>query len=756
MNLAHAGTVTTAAGRGPSTVDSPYQVAVAPNVRFISILTVGESVNNKPNGDPYRLVGLVDGLGAFNNGDGTFTLLVNHEIGSTLGVPRRHHAVSTNGNLSVNINGKGAFVSRWTINSTTLAVIEGEDLIKAGGLNLWDRVGQKYVVYDGISTLGNIGRLCSADLPPVSAFQFTKPDGSSVGTRARIFMSGEEDSSSGRGFAHIVTGTTGGGVSYELPGFGLRVPWENLVASPFGQEKTIVVGLDDGNIVPTSDSQVYVYVGTKTSSGTDVDRAGLNNGILYGVVANGILSESRETGIGLAKGVAGKFTMAALPDQKLNTAIAERDSDALGITQWLRPEDGAWDPVNPKDFYFATTDRFDTVKTGQGTQIGRTRLWRLRFTDLAAPETGGDVTMLLDGTEAMQMLDNIGIDALGNIVMQEDPGNQEHLARTWNYAIKDGTLTELAKHDPARFGDIGVAPSSSFNTDEEASGVIDMTAILGAGWWLVADQAHRSDTPETVEKGQLQAMFNPLSVPTPTITSSSARFSITPANPVVNTVTTFAITATTTSGGTILWKWDFGDGTTSADPTTTAANASVTKTYISQGTYTVTVVGTDSLTGKTITNSQSVVVRAAVGGGRLQIFMKFNQSNKDKAKMIGTLNVRNDIVLEGKKVDLNVGGILRNFTLNKSGLAEGVTSSGNSFKLYVRKKPAGSTTQNAKFQFNLSGDFRASLADEGIIDADVDRSTKSVRVQITLDGKLYDQTLSVIYSAKLGKGGFTR
>jgi hypothetical protein len=38
------------------------------------------------------MVGISDGLGAFDNGDGTFTVLMNHEIANTLGVTRAHGA----------------------------------------------------------------------------------------------------------------------------------------------------------------------------------------------------------------------------------------------------------------------------------------------------------------------------------------------------------------------------------------------------------------------------------------------------------------------------------------------------------------------------------------------------------------------------------------------------------------------------------------------------------------------------------------
>jgi hypothetical protein len=45
-------------------------------------------------------------------------------------------------------------------------------------------------------------------------------------------------------------------------------------------------------------------------------------------------------------------------------------------TSFSRPEDGAWDPADPRDFYFVTTDRLDTTDGGSGpvNQEGRSRL----------------------------------------------------------------------------------------------------------------------------------------------------------------------------------------------------------------------------------------------------------------------------------------------------------------------------------------------------------------------------------------------
>ena len=59
--------------------------------------------------------------------------------------------------------------------------------------------------------------------------------------------------------------------------------------------------------------------------------------------------------------------------------------------------------------------------------------------------------MLLDGKGPQQMLDNMTVDGDGNLILQEDPGNQEYLARIWKFYPRERELVEIAKHDPARF-----------------------------------------------------------------------------------------------------------------------------------------------------------------------------------------------------------------------------------------------------------------------------------------------------------------
>ena len=449
---------------GPSSSQSPYVVPIAAGVKTRSILTVGDSVNNKPDGTPYRMVGIPDGMGAIDGRNGTFTVLMNHELRGDAGVKRAHGAT-------------GSFVSKWTIRKNDLQVLKGEDLIQ--NVARWNTTISSYEAPNkGVV----IGRLCSADLPAEYAFYnpFTR-----LGTFERLFMNGEEVGPEGRAFAHTMNGT-----SYELPRLG-KFSWENAVAHPFAGNKTVVVGTDDA-----TPGQVYVYVGTKTKFGNVIDRAGLNNGVLYGIKVDGFPTEISASGIG---GVSRRFTMHSLGNTQNTTgAQLETASTANGVTRFLRPEDGHWDVSNFNDFYFVTTNSFNATS----------RLWRLRFDDYFNPELGGNIEAVVNNSSAgQQMFDNMTIDTRGRAMIQEDPGGQDYLARIWQYRLDTNVLTPVAQHDPARF----TPGAPGFLTrDEESSGIIDMKDQLGEGWFLINVQAHYSIPGELVEGGQLLAMHVPV------------------------------------------------------------------------------------------------------------------------------------------------------------------------------------------------------------------------------------------------------
>jgi RTX calcium-binding nonapeptide repeat (4 copies)/Calx-beta domain len=456
---------------GVSTSVTPYLIPaiLGSGVSLTSILTVGDSIGG------YKLVGSPDGLGAFDNGDGTFTVLMNHELANSSGVVRRH-------------GGKGAFVSSWVINKSDLSVVSGGDLIQ--NVYAWNSVTQKS--NSTISTV-NFNRFCSADLSPVTAYYNTA---TGLGSQERIFMSGEEGSSTGYQLATIATGVHKGD-SYILGKFNpIGVPgiasWENALANPFAQDKTVVIGNNDGGS-GIYNNAIALYVGTKQNTGTEIDKAGLTNGSIkfVNVAGNPVeIADVTTSGTNITDGTA--FTLST-----------------IASTTFSRPEDGAWNPLNPNQYFFATADRFDAVTEGISTQIGRSRLWRLNFTDITNPDQGGTIDLLLDGTEGGNMFDNVTVDKYGHVLLQEDVGSSAHNSKIWQYDIATDTLKLLAKHDPARFGDIGVAATAPFNINEESSGIIDAQDVLGPGWFLLDTQAHYNISGELVEGGQLQALFNP-------------------------------------------------------------------------------------------------------------------------------------------------------------------------------------------------------------------------------------------------------
>ncbi|MFN0021094.1 MAG: calcium-binding protein [Pirellulaceae bacterium] len=474
---------------GFQTLEPAYLVATAPSVEITPLLSVGDTVSDNyaaNNGAgvsaPYRMVGIPDGLGAFDNGNGTFTVLMNHELGNTAGIVRDHGS-------------KGAFVSRWVIDKSTLEVLEGDDLIKQ--TYIWNStLNGGAGGFEAATTA--INRLCGADLPDVTAFYNSA---SGKGTTARIFMNGEE-TSNGRAFAHIASGPSAG-QSWELPWTG-KYAWENHVASPYAQDKTVVMGLDDSRREFSSEgsaepSEVYVWVGNKQSTGNDIERAGLVNGILHGMrVGTPGNYDANESTVTSGE----RFELVPLSDQTNNPTFAalETESIAKTITQFRRVEDGNFDPTNPNVFYWVTTDTFG----------GSTRLWKLTFDDITNPEAGGVIEIAVDSPAGVdgEMFDNITVNVNGDVLLQEDPGGNPYLAKIWQWDASTGDMIQVAQHNPALFGAAGIdlypsIPGVQGTIDEESSGIVELSHILGEGYYLADVQAHYNFTSTTDPTGEL-------------------------------------------------------------------------------------------------------------------------------------------------------------------------------------------------------------------------------------------------------------
>ena len=455
---------------GPSSSSDPYvrPATNSPVREIVSILTVGDSVGG------FQFLGIPDGIGSMRDGN-NIRVVVDHEFTSAMNSGQ--HPFQPAG-----VSG-GSCISSWIVNPSTFEVLSGAHAMTS-------------VMTSTNGTGGNLAkftRFCSGDVADTKAF-FNSATG--LGTSTRFFMTGEESGTPGRMMATDLTS----GIGYQLTSFdSVSGAWENGVARPFESDTTMVMATSDGG-----SNRVFMYLGTKQATGTSVERAGLKNGTTYGVQVqvNGsnVSTESRA------------YCFASAAPAVFTARFTFAQGGTAAGTSFLRPEDGAWDPMNPRDFYFVTTDQMSKTSAG-ASQAHASRLFRMRFDDVNNPGAGGTITALLDGTGPIEMGDNMcvynTIQGGTRILIQEDPGNHPQNAKTWMYDTQTGALTQILKSDPARFGDFGVSATAPFSVDEENSGVIDARETLGLGWFLADMQAHYTVADPLVEGGQLYAFFSP-------------------------------------------------------------------------------------------------------------------------------------------------------------------------------------------------------------------------------------------------------
>lgn len=465
---------------GPNTVTPPYVLPVADGVMTTSLLTVDDA-GRANNG--YELVGIPDGIGLQSVGSGRVRLMVNHELRLDTGIVRRHGE-------------RGAFVSDFVLDYTTNRVTRGNDLVRSGGVVYYDYQTGTYGQQPRAPTGATSGhtrqfqRFCSSTFSDPGTFMST----SGRGTSTQFFFANEEIGVEGRAFA------VANGIAVQLPRLGL-FSWENTIAAPTVGDTTLVLGNDDAN-----PGTVTAYIGRKNSSGSPVNRAGLLNGRNFAVTLAWTTTDAAyRTAYDVGEAVDFTFN-----DIEWNQSGAAQEAEGLaeGAMQFNRVEDGAFDPNNPNDYYFLTTEGGEGPGEGGGGG-----LWKMTFDNIENPQAGGTLTLLLDGTEeiALNKPDNMDIDTHGNLLIQEDPGNAEALARIVAYRISDGAIGTVAQFDPAQFSTGG---ANFLTIDEESSGVVDAEATTGVpGSFFFDAQVHTSaglppgpgeDTVEEyVERGQL-------------------------------------------------------------------------------------------------------------------------------------------------------------------------------------------------------------------------------------------------------------
>jgi Bacterial protein of unknown function (DUF839) len=477
---------------GPNTTTDPYVLPVGDGVTVKSLLTVGDGAAS--NG--YPMVGIPDGLGivrAKGEQASQFTLFMNQELRNNQGVVRSHGS-------------KGAFVTELSIDSDTFGVVEGRDLIDPG-VRYWNYVTQAYGPTpspgganprDATDTfaaqLAEFSRFCSSTISEWGQFY---DNAGKKGYEGQIYFANEENGVEGRVF-----GITTNGQAQQLPRLGLA-SWENTVPAHNDGETTVLVADED-----EASGQLWVHVGTKQKTGNPFERAGLTNGGEFVVdLANEAVSNDAQFRSTYGKGAAVPFTLGAAEEVDWDSSGARQNTEAAAKGLSLnRVEDGVFDPRHPNDFYFVTTEGGGTVPAEPGVSRDGGGLWLLHWKDVDHPEKGGTLELLLDGSEApyLNKPDNVTMDGRGDLLIQEDPGGNPHVARIVAYDADSGDRGVVARFNPDQFRSGG---PGFITEDEETSGIIDASSVLGKGWFLFDAQVHKaSGNPATVELGQLIAM----------------------------------------------------------------------------------------------------------------------------------------------------------------------------------------------------------------------------------------------------------
>lgn len=487
------------AEQGFVTAVKPYVVPVDPRYSIKALLSAGDRVPETSNPSrQYQMVGIPDGLGAHRNSDGTITFYMNHELVNT---------VESETVPGVEVN-RGAIVSKYILASDG-SVLSGE--------RAYDTVYLENTLIGPAAETGNstpgFGRLCSGTLV-----------GPREGFSTHIYFPNEEATGAatfdGKGGLAVAVIDN---AAYALPKLG-RFAWENTVPMRTPNDKTVIIGMEDGPSTP--DSQLWLYVGTRVRSpGSTILRSnGLDNGKLYVFVSDtpGMRSE-----VEFQSGTIEGHWVEIQNAENLTDVALEAAADAVGAFGFIRTEDGTFNKRSRADYYFVTTG---SSFTAPGASAPANKLGRLYHLELSRGNPATQPSKLTVVYNADQVINAGGdiaispdnIDTSRDFLMINEDGTTESRAvmtakgrdgSVWRFEISDdakinvASATRVASLNPP--GRDGIAVLAGV---WETSGVLDATRLFGNGTWLTDVQAHSPTTaplPGTVEDGQLVLMRGP-------------------------------------------------------------------------------------------------------------------------------------------------------------------------------------------------------------------------------------------------------
>ena len=494
------------AGAGTFKSTMLKDVDAGPKLSISSLLTIGEFTNGlTPGSSAFTSPGILDGIGAFDNGDGTYTVLVNSELSATVGYSYQVGYAASESAAKTSVNIPGARISQFVVD---------KDVDDDASNGFQSRVLRGGLAYDTVIGADNNGfdRFCSSTL--FNANQF----GAGRGFADRLYITGEESN----GALYVLDPASR--VLREASALG-KGSWENVAAVDTGSASTMGLLLFDDSTAP-----LYLWIGSKNATGDVLDRNGLRQGSLFAwKPGDGVIREAGSDATpgpdsddlkAIASGTALSGGWVLLGDQ---TWVASKTATQLraeavskGAMQFSRPEDGDTNPLNGKQVVFNTTG---SSSFGSGDKYGNVIVLdfasafgsngQLSGTGTTALKVIYDGDKLSDPTAGLRSPDNLVWSADGSIYVQED-----RTVDPWGSV--DGSIWKLrpAKVDvvtgqveaerwavidrqtPYGQSDalaIGPGPGFANSGEWESSGIVDVSTFYGSapGTYLLADvQAH--------------------------------------------------------------------------------------------------------------------------------------------------------------------------------------------------------------------------------------------------------------------------
>ena len=302
-------------------------------------------------------------------------------------------------------------------------------------------------------------------------------------------------------------------------------PRENTVVMRGTGKRTVILSTEDGP--RSTDSQLYLYIGTKDRSSSEpLRRNGLDNGRLYAFASD----DARDNENQLLEGDTLKGHWEEIENAAALTDVqTEAAADADGAFGFVRIEDGEFRPNAKREFWFNTTGDQAAANEADPHTNELGRLYRLRF-DKRDPLAGVTLTQMYnadqlsaaeDGPLSPDNLavtkrfvaineDGTGGGAPGGTGSRDDMAARNRDGSIW--LVPRGTAGEPATFQRvaelvgrAEGGRDGITTGSGV---WETSGIVNARRAFGPDTFLFDVQAHAPTTPPgskalTLEDGQL-------------------------------------------------------------------------------------------------------------------------------------------------------------------------------------------------------------------------------------------------------------